>query len=266
MWVWYGWKGNSLDMLNKLVNAINPTTKTGVRVLTALSTVGIALLFIWCFILSIAYIDEAFSKIKVPSKIVELLLAVVVYAMLILIFSSDALYYGEPTKNLYTKIFQSEWPSRFLEEYLGVERSLAKNLWFDEFNKWRDPNHSQHQQWNDTLSRGFACRLVYYILHFLGLFFWLGCAFLVIEIILSKIMSHSYTIEKTLACRIAFVCGMAFFWSVIRASNRLKLKGPTGVWRRYNEINNRSIHWIKTHRAEFERRIREIGEGEHATE
>jgi len=241
-----------MHVLERITEMINPSTKRGLRVLTSAAIVVILLFFIWWFVKPNSIIGPALEVKNIPTQVVDLMLAIIFYIISIVLFSHDELYYGDPEKNQYARAFQKKWPSLYLSEKLGIGQKTASNLWFDEFNKWRSENHPQHQQWQDTLSRGFACRLVYYLLKSSKTFFLISFFYLLIEL-LTLIVGMKFAERETLSCRILFTALMALIWSILLWTNRIQFRGPTGVWRRFNEINERNNHWIAQNIEKFEK-------------
>jgi hypothetical protein len=254
----------SAEILIKMLDSVSPTTKQGIRTLTALVILVLAWFFGECFVGQISVVSQGLEHIPLPASLSTLAFAALFYIIVILSLSSDRLYYSASEKNRFARAFQKNWPSRYLAGELHLDLETAKHLWFDEFNKWRDSNHPQHGQWEATLGRGFACRLVYSVLRSCWLFVLLGLLFIVAEYILATYGQAALINEETRPSRWLFVGFVGALWLVIRFANRLTIRGPTGVWRRFDEINSRNIHWIKVHRQDFQESARLLRRGENA--
>lgn len=235
----------SINLLDKIIESINPETKSGLRVLTAVLIVCLVAIFLICFILPIEFVRNSIDILKIPRTFLVLLFSASIYLIIILIFSADTLYYGDPQKNIYAKTFQAFWPSRYLAKTLDISFENASNLWFNEFNKWKGSNNPNHELWLKTLQRGYFCRLVYYLLYYSSLIIFFSLLLLILELI-SRKYNFIWINSSTFLPRILFIICVSCFWLIVRLTNRLKWKGPSGVWRRYNEINRMNIEWVKS--------------------
>jgi len=235
----------------KLAEQINPETKAGLRVLTVLGILGGVLLFVAYFVRPIAAVDEAIKREGVPDWPFYLGSAVLVFVLVIVLFSHDFLYHGDPTTDKYVKAFQSNWPSKEVASLLGVDSEHASHLWFMEFNRWADESHGMHEVWKKTLQRGYACRMVFYLLVVSKWAFVSAVAYLVVEAVLKLRLELEWARPGGIAFRIMFVIGSGLVALALRYTNGVTASGPRGVWRRYNEINRMSCRWVREHQHRF---------------
>jgi len=167
--------------------------------------------------------------------------------LILLLFSSDILYYENPEKNKYAKAFQLHWPSKYIAQKFGLSQQNASFYWFEKlFNTWKEPNHPRHSQWERTLKRGYACRFVYYCIRFFEILLCISIiATVVQEVAFKKFQIEFFQSNIGLKWKISFIILIALLYIFIRVTNRTSPGKLTGVWRRYAEINKMHIQWIE---------------------
>lgn len=192
----------------------------------------LSLIFAQIFIIPLRWFEDW------PHWLLYLIIPSIFYLLRVLIFSSDKLYYGDPSKNVYVRAFQLYWPSRHLAKKFNLKIEDASRYWLGNvFNKWAAPGHQQHQQWQRTLKRGYSCRLVYYCIKFSSFLFWVSLAVIVLEVLITP--------TNGLAWKIGFMVVLGLVYILLRMRNRTSPDNLTGVWRRFAEINKMHIHWIE---------------------
>jgi hypothetical protein len=236
------------ELLKKILNSMNNETKDGLRNITSIFLISVFIVFVILFIKPITIINTALDFVEFPQWLLLLLASVIVYIVNIIIFSSDTLYYGQ-NKNDYSKAFQENWPSKYIMKEYGLNEAEATYKWFIEFNKWKEATHEMNQQRVSTFSRGFSCRLVYYIIRTSQVFFILSIAMIIGEIIVRNCIKANIIEKGAFVIRILFCVIMAFIWIICRYLNSPKKKN--GVWARFDENNLLIMQWIKEHKEIF---------------
>ena len=228
------------QLLAKLIGIINPESKEGLEALTALLILVFSLAFCYIFIIPFNLFDNW------PEWLLYLVVIAIFYLLKFFLFSSDILYYGNPGKNKYVKAFQTYWPSKHIATKFNLSQEDAEFYWHENlFNTWREHNHPRHSQWERTLRRGYACRLVYYCIHFFGILLWISISVTLLQEILSqRLQMQVFASDISLGWKLGFIIFVALLYILIRLTNKTSPDNLTGVWRRYAEINQMHIKWI----------------------
>jgi len=229
--------------IDNVLKALSPETKAGLRVLTAFLIVGMATVFLMCFIWPIKGVAAAFEALSFPGWLLVAVPSALIYLVVVTMFSSDVLYYGDPKKSKFVAAFQEHWPSKYIARTLQIEPKEATKRWLQQFNTWRAENHSNHQQWLRTFHRGFACRLVYYLLFSSLTSSCLAALFVLAELV-SRHFGLGWVHPTSFPARVVFLALVLLFWVLLRVTNRPEIGRLTGVWRRFQEINELNIEWV----------------------
>jgi hypothetical protein len=229
------------DLAKSLSNLLNVETRTGLLFLTGAWILVLSLVFFAAFVYQLAWVKEAATQLDLAEWVYGLLLVLAVHALVVLLSATDVLTYGNPKRNKFAAAFQRRLPSTHLSKVIEVDSDVGTRLWFDEFNKWADPEHPRCQDRNRTFQRGYACRFVYYLTSVSRSLFLLGLAWLGVELILEWVFGTEVVAVEAKAVSLA-----VFFmvWLIVRLTNRVRESQPTGVWRRFDEINQRHCDWI----------------------
>lgn len=236
--------GDFTETVQSLLDKLGPQSKSGLRILTAVTAIGFLYFFLAAFIAPIAPLSDAFKNSGIPSSVWHLGATVLLYLLVVLVFSDDGLYYGDAERNCFARAFQRHWPSSYLAQRLNIDPRTARNIWFSEFNKWGEPGHPSHSQRVMTFRRGYACRLVYYFLRFSKTAFFASALLLTFELVLRCRLNWDWIPPESLPSRAIYVSVAGIAWLLVLATNRTD--PPTGVWRRFDEVNELNIHWIDT--------------------
>jgi len=228
------------DLLKGFRKAADPYSKRGLESLTALFIFVFGSIFCHMFVVSLGIFDEW------PSWLLYGAVSVVFYLVVVLIFSADVLYHGNPEKNKYVRAFQYYWPSRHIAERFGIPLEDARYYWFENyFNRWKVEDDSRHGQWERTLRRGYSCRFIYYCVRCLEILLWLSVLLTLGQETLSRVVQVKILRTNTgLAGKVAFIAFVALLYVIIRAKNRTAPADLGGVWKRYAEINKMHRKWI----------------------
>ena len=171
---------------------------------------------------------------------------------IVVFLGDDSLYYGDQKKNKFAEAFQRNFPSRQIAQELEIGQADAVSRWFDEFNRWGSPEHERFQDYSRTVRRGFSCRFVYYVQTAGRWLFWTSAIWLGAEFALTYLNDASVlNPEAKLACTATFLA----VWVLFRTENRIAKDAPTGVWRRFNEINERNSEWVAGHLDVFKSQV-----------
>jgi hypothetical protein len=228
------------ELIKKFVEAAGPYSKRGLELLTALFIFIFASVFCHVFILSLAVFDSW------PGWLIYGGCSVILYSLVVFIFSSDALYYDDPKKNKYARAFQLYSPSTYISEKFGISVEDARYYWFENyFNVWRKNGHPRHNQWERTLRRGYSCRFVYYCIRCLEILLILSVFFIFGQELPHRLFEvRILRTDSSLLVRIAFVVFLTLIYFVIRVKNRTKPERISGVWKHFAEINKMHRKWI----------------------
>jgi len=196
----------------------------------------------------------AFSVLFVGSWTSSVLPEYVGYPLIYIIFltieivlaSSDTLYYGDPTKSRYARAFQEHFPSKHLARKFHLKEREAQHYWFNDiFNVWANPQHPHHDQWKRTISRGYSCRFIYYVIRFLEILLAACVAMILLQTVSSYLIDGRVSLLNVeFFSKYAFTLCVVVLYLVIRLTNRTSRGHLTGVWRRFAEINQLHIEWI----------------------
>lgn len=229
------------EFIKEIIGLIDPETRKGLLFLIGASIIALATLFCFAYVGSLPVVQTIALQLNLPKWVYGIALLIVEYILFVVISSDDTLYYGNPEKNRFTRAFQKDLPSKHLAAVLNVDIETAKQLWFDEFNKWGDVTHERHEDRQRTFQRGFSCRFVYYLWVVCRLLLALSVLWLGVEAIL--VIWASYEIPK-LEAKLAIALLLIVFLTALGFFNRTSNTNPTGVWRRFSEINKRHCAWI----------------------
>jgi hypothetical protein len=223
--------------------------KSGFRLLSALTVLYLIYLFVLSFLAQITFVSQALSALKLADHLFYIPITVIIYVLSTLIFSNDVLYYSSPKQDKYVHAFQRNLPTKLLCEKLNIDSRQAEFLWFGEFNKWARTDHLRHAEYLKTYQRGFACRFVYVLIRSSWIFFMIASALLITESAL-VLRGIEFTNVDTFGSRWLFVALMLVLNLYLRASNRTG-RVTTGVWKRFDEINDNNREWISVNIERF---------------
>ena len=235
-----------IKFFQKLTGKIDIETRKGLMQLTTVVVLLEGVLFAHLFIIPYTF----FGDWKDYS--IYIILPIIFYILKILLFGSDDLYYGDPQKNKYASAFQKSLPSKYIEKKFNIDSNRASAIWFEKcFNPLKDPKHPRHEQRKRTLSRGFTCRFIYYFIKTMEYIILLSISVLVLQeiapILSFKFLNWSLEFLKLdvgLTGRIVFIVSNIFLLLITKKRNNPDVNNITGVWKRFDEINNLHINWI----------------------
>jgi hypothetical protein len=212
-------------------------------------TTSFIILFLLCAY-AYFFLDIAFKENGTVSCVVLFLIFTLIKEV---IADFDILYSGNPEKNKFVKAFQKNLPTKYIIGKYRVNMQEAKSLWFSVFNIWGNKDHKMHSNWENTLKRGFKCRLVYFTITALKIVASISTLSLLIIFIVNEykvqfrielldkyFLSHQFPFGS-----IIFVLLCLFTASILILINYSDDKKERGCFLRFNEINQINIDWLK---------------------
>jgi hypothetical protein len=250
-----------VGMWKQLSEMLSLETSAGLQLLSALVILGWGLLFAHLFVVDLRLFET------VPTWILSLVVVTTLAVIRVMLASTDTLLYGDSTADKYTRAFQANLPSRYIADKFGISKQDAEFYWYEGlFNRWSDPKQPRHSQWARTLRRGYACRFVYHTLVLLKVLIVLSTVLTLLVavsmVVPALCMLHTVGPESGLGERISFIVVLLVFYLFVRLTNRTSPQHPSGVWRRFAEINQLHAKWIDENVASLEdlqRRARDPG-------
>lgn len=185
------------------------------------------------------------------------IIALVVFPLIhYLIIKSDPLQ-RSPSNRKPIRFFQNEFPSKYLLKRCNQcieNENTCKNFirpglyahiryWFDNI------FHGEIEKQNprvvkSTFSKGYTCKLLYYLTWILFIFFLLAIATVLFHhayLCFSNTLKTEITSQQVL---FPFICLAIII--LIRKLNNPDEKAPTGCWQAWREINGIHISWLQS--------------------
>jgi len=209
--------------------------------LVALVFIG---LFLYLYVLPLQ--SESFLP-ALPAYSLFFVITLVLAIIDLISFAHDPLQYGEARKNKYTQFFTAQFPSSYIALKNQIVVEEARNLWFGEFNKWKDPQHSNHEYWARAFQIGYRCREVYNIQQlakYLGvvslLFLLFICFASRIPLELPDFYYANYP-GVLIVLRGIYPLFLLSLYLYLRKANNIDK--PTGVWLAWKQHNDTLKAW-----------------------
>ena len=226
---------------SKTENSKNPITR--VRLRHQVQITFFLLIVIFGFMMAFVPLDKI--GLKVGDKqwldvLVKLASSAVLSNLLrIPLFGTDALVSGSSKES---EFFRGLYPSVVISKNYGVERGKATDLWFSIFNKWSDPKHPQHFNWETMFGRTYNCRLIFYLTRLLMYTLILSIGFIGL-MFLAGVLTLDSISDHLMPVLFLFLTGTAYL--LLITTNRLpsKSRDATGCWYKYREASE-VIHSI----------------------
>jgi hypothetical protein len=245
--------------MDKLKNYISDP-KTQIEYLLNISIIVASYFYI--------YVYQGILMFHFPVKFVDtgtllqmsIIVVIVIPLVHFMFLSSDPLQRSH-SKRKTIRFFQNEFPSNYLikrcenciedanscTNYLKRESGAYIGYWF------RDIFHGYIEKQNpriinETFSKGYTCKLVYYLSWVIGGLGFLGLLTIVID---WASAAYSDKIYKFDGWQIAFpvICFLAI--GLIASLNKVDDKLPTGCWHAWRQINRQHISWMKDNESEL---------------
>lgn len=228
-----------------------PSSERGLRIRKALvaAAFGAALLLLYV-------VDPGFEnwRTDLPKM---LLLPAALFVLAVLAVLVDPIARAGPSPNCYVSFYRSQLPKLHIQEKHNLPPEDARQAWLKVFRQWNSEQHPNHCYYATSLKARYACQAIYYIQ-------WVSLrAFLVSALALAvlAIVSwsgglltgfYSFGNPWLAAARIAFPVLPLSIFLYLRATNRADRYNPTGVWRRWREINDSLKAWWDQHEGQRE--------------
>lgn len=229
--------------MKELLSLLNfdARTKEGITNITVWMAMLVYFLFINFFIVPVNVSGEK------PGYIFYLFVLFVPAAVRLIFFSGDSISHAS---NSEAEFFQAQFPDRYIEDKFKVNKALAQHLWFRALDKRLDEGEVQR-----TYEYGYTCRLVYYLRRLMRGFALVSCAVLIFSaarIYLSQghgwrgfgALVSSFSAIPGFRGKSFYVLHLLLIFAYLTWANRPSESNPTGVWRQWRSINNRSRAWV----------------------
>lgn len=138
-----------------ILGITQPKTEAGLRLRNALVALLLTAVFLYLYLVPLQS-PQGFSTL--PSYLLFVLITFSVLIIDLVIFAHDPLQYGDINKNKYARFFTSQFPSAFIAQKYNINMDQARNKWFNEFNKWQNPEHQCHEYRVCAFQIGYRCR------------------------------------------------------------------------------------------------------------
>ncbi len=228
-----------------------PSSERGLRIRKALvaAAFGAALLLLYV-------VDPSFenSRRDVP-KLLLLPVALFVLAVLAVLF--DPIARAGPRPNRYVTFFRSQLPKLHVQQKHNLPPEEARQAWLKVFRQWNSEQHPNHTYYATSLKTRYACQAIYYVQ-------WLSLRASLLSALALAVLAilswsgvglpqfYCFGNPWLAAARIAFPILPLSIFLYLRATNRADQYNPTGVWRRWREINNSLKAWWDQHEGQRE--------------
>jgi hypothetical protein len=237
-------RGEEAFVFEKFTSLLNfdPRKKEGITNITIWLALVAYFLFIHLFVAPFS-ID-----IAKENSFLYLFVLFVPSAVKLLIFSGDSLAQG---KNKEAAFFQKQFPDQFIADRFSIQKSMAQHLWFRSLDRRDDEGEVQR-----TYQYGYTCRLVYYSKRISALFGFAGVAFLLINSAINYVenvvgagdpwwlhIGYSFAAVRNWQGKAFYCAHLLLLLGYLQLANRVSK--PSGVWARWEQINNRNKAWLQ---------------------
>jgi len=226
------------NLFSIIIEKISIYTKEGLENLTSFMLVVFSLLFIHIYIVDINILANYLGILFYP------LIFMILYLIKINLFSYDFLLFGSE-EDKYVKAFKYKLPSKFIFENYDVTQEEAIYYWYKIFNSWQKEDHEKYGQFIRTYERGYACRFVFYSIK---LFKFLS----IVSLSLFILLNAYYMYIKNKICvypdgyhMFGFIFVIILLDIMLIKLNNSDINNLSGVWEKFEEINNDHISWLK---------------------
>lgn len=227
-----------VSLFTNFIEKFSIYTKEGLENLTSAMIVLFSLLFIHIYIYNINDLGSYLGVLFYP------LLLLILYLMKILVFSYDYLLFGDED-NRYVRAFQYKLPSKYIAEHYGLKKDEATHLWLNIFNLWQKKGHNRNIQVNRTFKRGYACRFVFYSIYLSKFYFTLSLGVYIMLNLYSSYISDKFTLYPGGSFMLAYIILIFALKVVLIKLNKTDIENLTGVWKKFEVINDNHIEWIR---------------------
>lgn len=218
---------------------VNPTTKSGLIAITTYLTMVIYVLYLHLFVVQI-------SKDSANYLLYGLVLLVPVVSTLL--FGSDSI---ASASNSEATFFQSQFIDAYIAKKFGIDAAKARLVWFRALDRLKDEGFVRR-----TYQYGYTCRLIYYVKRVAKYFVLLSVLTILAEssyrffvvpnpgVGTLRHFFDAVRLESNLLGKAVYLTHIIGLWGFLGFGNSADSKKPTGVWRRWVEINDRNRAWV----------------------
>ncbi len=222
---------------------LSPVNEGGVRLRKGLFLGILGLAFLLLYV-----IDLTFDNLQtdVPKALLPFL-ALVVSDLLLL--TEDPLQYSRSESSRHIVFFQAQFPRIYIQRQYNLPAGEARQRWLSVLRQWKDENHPNHAYFVTLLRARHGCRAVFYLQRVL---LWLSLLSFVALAILAGLSwwggldlpgFYSLQNDSLTAARIAFPFLLFGLYLYLRVGNRPDQENPTGVWMKWQWINDLLKAW-----------------------
>jgi hypothetical protein len=223
----------------KSVFVANPRSKEGLIAVTTWFVMLIYVLYLHLFVVQLGRESANY-----------LLYALVLIIPLIgtFLFAGDSLAFGSSAE---AKFFQKEFPDKHVAKKFGVEEAEARRLWFRALDRRLDD-----QLVKRTYQYGYTCRLFYYAkravfwfalltsVTLAGTIMYRLCKVIPLNVVGQDRVWEAVKGEANLLGKVVYLVHLVGLFLFLKFSNRIDPRRPTGVWKRWREVNERNRKWV----------------------
>ena len=174
----------------------------------------------------------------------------------IFIVKSDPLQRGTSQKKAIS-FFQNEFPSKYILErcqrcienenscpnYIKVETYSHNRYWF--YDIFHGPIEKEDpRKVSDTYTKGYTCKLLYYLPWILRIFIVLGISTIVFHHGYLYLFGDFRVDLTSVQILFPLVCGSIII--LIKILNKPDEKSPSGCWQAWREINRIHVSWLRS--------------------
>ena len=226
------------NLLTNIIEKFSIYTKEGLENLTSSMIVIFSSLFIHIYIVDINTLANYLDLLFYP------IILIILYFIKINLFSHDYLLFGDENNN-YVRASKHKLPSKYLLEKYDISNEDANHYWYNIFNSWQKKDHPRYGQVIRTFRRGYACRFIFYSIKLFEFLFILSLSIFIILNVYSSYINKMIYLYPNSYDMFGFIFLMAILKIFIIKLNNSNIKNLTGVWKKFEEINNDHINWLE---------------------
>lgn len=222
---------------------LTPRSEGGLRLRKGLFLGFLGLAFLLLYVVALTFDDWVAD---IPRVLLPLL---ALSAIDILLLSEDSLQYSRSASNRHIMFFQSQFLRIYIQKQYNLPAPEARQRWLAVLRQWKDEKHPNHFYFVILLRRRLGCRTVFYLQRVL---IWLSLLSFVALVILAVLswwgaldLPRFYSLDNAglTVARIVFPLALLSLYVYLRMDNRPDQDNPTGVWLRWEEINDQLKAW-----------------------
>jgi hypothetical protein len=222
---------------------LTPHYEGGLRLRKGLFLGFLGLAFLLLYVVDLTFDDWVAD---IPRVFLPLL---ALSAIDILLLSEDSLQHSRSASNRHISFFKAQFPRIYIQKQYNLPAPEARQRWLAVLRQWKDENHPNHFYFVALLRRRLECRTVFYLQRVL---IWLSLLSFVALVILAVLswwgaldLPRFYSLDNAglTVARIVFPIALLGLYVYLRMDNRPDQDNPTGVWLKWEEINDQLKAW-----------------------